>query len=212
MSVDDRLLQFVHDALSAGRSREEIRATLAEAGWSKPEITESLDAFAATDFAPPVPRPRQHLTARDTFLHLLLFASLCFVAFNLVSLVHGILDLALPDPTADREERYVTDSIRWSIAALLVFTPVYAWMTHYIRRQIRRDVGQWWSPARKWLTYLALFGAALVFFGDAVYVIYSFLTGEATLRFVLKALTVALVSGAIFAFYLRDIEERADER
>ena len=48
--------------------------------------------------------------------------------------------------------------------------------------------------------------------GDITYVIYSFLTGEATLRFLLKAAVVACVSGAVFWFYLRDIEEQADER
>ena len=42
--------------------------------------------------------------------------------------------------------------------------------------------------------------------------IYSFLSGEATLRFLLKALTVAAVSAAIFVFYLRDIRDDGDER
>lgn len=213
MAVNSTLVQFVHDALSAGRSRDDIRSALIDAGWSQPEIAGSLSAFAATDFTPPVPRPRPHLTARDTFIHLILFSSLGFVAFNLVSLVHGILDLALPDPTASGwEESYAKDSIRWSIAALVVSTPVYVWMSFVVHRQIRKDSGHRRSSARKWLTYMALFVAALVFLGDITYVIYSFLTGEATLRFLLKAAVVACVSGAVFWFYLRDIEEQADER
>lgn len=211
MAANDPLAQFVHDALVAGRSRETIRNALTEAGWSAREIETALDAFAKTDFIPPIPRPRQQLTARDTFVYLLLFFSLGFVAFNLVSLVHGMLNLALPDPTENGwMEEYTTDSIRWSIAALVVATPLYTWMTLYIRRQIRRDIGHRRSPARKWLTYLALLAAALVFVSDIVYVIYSFLGGEATLRFLLKALTIAVVSGTIFLFYLRDIEEGAD--
>lgn len=213
MAVNDRLIQFVREALSNGRSREDIRDALTAAGWSKHEIAESLAAFAATDFTPPVPRPRAHLTARDTFVYLLLFASLAFVAIYLITLVHGLLDLLLPDPGAEYwEERNAMDDIRWSIATLLVATPVFVWMTLHVRRQILEDAGRRRSPARKWLTYMALFIAALVFFGDAVFVINSFLNGEATLRFLLKALTVACVSGTIFAFHLRDIEEGVDER
>jgi energy-converting hydrogenase Eha subunit A len=213
MAANSSLVQFVHDALSVGRSREDIRIALTDAGWSQPEIADSLSAFAATDFTPPVPRPHPHLTARDTFIYLILFSTLGFVGFNLISLVHGILDLALPDSTArEWEVDYAADSIRWSIAALVVSTPVYVWLTLGVQRRIRNDSGHRRSPARKWLTYMALFAAALVFLGDITYVIYSFLTGETTLRFLAKAAVVAGVSGAIFWFYLRDIEEKADER
>ncbi|MDP2737440.1 MAG: DUF5671 domain-containing protein [Pseudorhodobacter sp.] len=213
MATDDRLIQFVREALSTGRTRDDIRVVLTNAGWSKHEIAEALGSFADIEFTPLVPRPRAHLTARDTFVYLLLFASLAFVASYLVTLVHAILELALPD-LGDLEwsERNATDSIRWSIATLAVATPVLVWMTRFTRRQIFEDAGRRRSPVRKWLTYVALFVTALVFFGDAVFVIYSFLNGEATLRFLLKALTVACVSAAIFAFYLRDIEDGVDER
>jgi hypothetical protein len=213
MPVDDRLVQFVREALSAGRARDDISVVLTSAGWSKHEIAQALGGFADTGFTPPVPRPRIHLTARDTFVYLLLFASLAFVASYLVMLVHAIIDLALPDP-ADGEWRVrsATDHIQWSIAILAVATPVFVWMTVFTRRQISEDAGRRRSPVRKWLTYMALFVTALVLCSVAVYVIYSFLSGEATLRFLLKALTVAAVSAAIFVFYLRDIRDDGDER
>lgn len=213
MAVDDRLVQFVSEALSTGRTRDDIRVVLTNAGWSEHEIAEALGSFAEIDFIPLVPRPRAHPTARDTFVYLLLFASLAFVGSYLVELIHAILDLALPesDETGWRE-RNATNRVRWSIATLTVATPVFVWMTRFTRRQISEDAGRRRSPVRKWLTYVALFFAALVFFSDAVFVIYNFLKGEATLRFLLKALTVACVSGAIFAFYLRDIGDGADER
>lgn len=213
MAVDDRLTHFVREALSSGRSRDEIRAALAEAGWSKHEAADALGAFATTDFMPPVPRPRAHLTARDTFIYLLLFASLAAVASYLITLIHAILTMALPEP-GDYEwaAQAATDSIRWSISTLAVATPVYVWMTRITRRDLSEDAGRRRSPVRKWLTYLALFVSALTFLGDAVYVLYSFLTGETTLRFLLKALTVACVTAAIFAFYLHDIEDGTGER
>jgi cytochrome bd-type quinol oxidase subunit 2 len=213
MAANDRLVQFVREALLLGRTREEIRAALGQAGWSENEVADALASFATGDFNPPVPCPRPLLTARDTFVYLLLFTSLALVASYLVSLVHGVLDLALPDPTDnDWTERRATDTIRWAIAMLVVFTPVFVWMTLHTRARIAKDAGQRRGIARKWLTYMAMLIAALVFCGDAAYVIYSFLDGEATLRFLLKALTVACVSAGIFVYYLNDIEDRADER
>jgi len=213
MARDERLIQFMREALSLGRSRGDIQAALKDAGWSPQEITEALASFASTDFSPPVPRPRAHMTARDTFIYLLLFASLAIVTFEFINLVHSILDITLPEPGEDHwQVDYAKDNIRWSIAALVVATPVFVWMTVFTHRQIAADAGRRRSPVRKWLTYLALFVSALLFAGDAIYVIYSFLSGEATLRFLLKALTVACASAAIFGFYVRDIEEGADER
>ena len=213
LAANDSLTQFVRDALSSGRSRQEIRFALVDAGWSEREITASLAAFAATDFTPPVPRPRAQLTARDAFVYLLLFTSMAFVAAYLVSLIHSILDLSLPDP-GDGEwvEKNAINGVRWSIATLLVACPVFVWMTHYTSRQISEDAGRRRSLVRKWLTYAALFVAALVFFGDAVVVVYSFLMGEVTLRFILKGLTVACVAGTVFSYYLHDIEAAADEK
>lgn len=213
MASNDQLTQFVRDALLVGRSRDDISSALTEAGWSPPEINEALASFATTNFTPPVPRPRGHMDARDTFVYLLLFCSLAVVATYLVTLVHSILELKLPElDDSEWAADYARDSIRWSIAALAVATPLFVWMTLFTRRQIAKDAGRRRSPIRKWLTYLALFVSALLFIGDAIYVIYNFLSGEATLRFLLKALTVACVSATIFVFYLREMEEGDDER
>jgi hypothetical protein len=45
--------------------------------------------------------------------------------------------------------------------------------------------------------------------GDVTTLVYSLLSGEATLRFLLKVLVVALIAGTAFIYYLRDL--RADE-
>ena len=64
--------------------------------------------------------------------------------------------------------------------------------------------------ARRQLTYLTLFLAASILIGDLISVVYNFLGGEITIRFLLKVLTVALISGGVFAYYL--VELRADEQ
>lgn len=207
MAAKDPINQFVHDALLASRSRADIRDALGQAGWSDHEVNDALAEFSEIEFTPPIPRPRPQLTARGAFIYAVLFTALAFTATHLINLIHAILDLRLPDP-ADSPyfESYATGRMRWSISTLVVSTPVYIWMTLYTSRRIEKDKGHRRSLVRKWLTYLALFIAALAFFGDATFVIYEFLQGEATLRFLLKAATVAVVSLAIFTFYLRDVE------
>jgi hypothetical protein len=213
MATADPVSQFVRDALLAGRTRPEIREALLAAGWSTREVEKALAEFSDSEFMPPVPRPRSHVTAREVFIYALLFTALAFTATNLVELIHNILNIRLPD-SADNTYAYprAVRQLRWAIANLAVSTPLFIWMTIYTDRQIRNDKSLRRSLVRKWLTYIALFISALVFFGDATYSIYTFLNGEVTLRFVLKAATVAFVSAAVFAFYLRDIEARTDDR
>lgn len=209
MSSTQTVGQFVREALIAGRSRQDIKAALCEAGWSEREADEALAEFSDIDFTPPVPRPRPHFTARDTFIYALLFSALAFSAIYLINLVHALLDLWLVDAgDSGYVEVRASRIIRWAIAVLVLSVPLYLWMTRYTQRQIDQDQGHRRSLVRKWLTYIALFISALVFFVDGVYVIYSFLSGELTLRFILKAATVAFVTGAVFLFYIREVETK----
>ena len=213
MATADTLSLFVRDALSAGRPRSEIHNALDKAGWSDSEIKKALAAYADMEFSPPIPKPRQQLTARDVFVYALLFTALCFTAVFLINLIHAGLNILLPDSVDNKYlSRRATRSIRWAIAVLSVSAPVYVWLTIKTSRRVAKDAAQRRSLVRKWLTYLTLFIAALTFFGDASYVIYNFLNGEITLRFMLKAVTVAGVSAAIFTYYLRDVEEVKDDQ
>ena len=213
MQAQDPVAQFVRDALLADRTREEIRAALEQAGWLPSETEEALAQYAAIDFKPPIPVPRPQLTARDVFIYAVLFTALTYTAIYLIGLVHAILDLRMPDPAdAPYVEFRATGRMRWAIATLLVAAPVYLWMSRYVHQRVEKDARARRSPVRKYLTYMALFVAAMTFLGDATYLIYEFLQGTATLRFVLKAATVGVVTLAIFLFYLRDVEYLKGEK
>ena len=177
------------------------------------EIDDALAQYAASDFKPPVPVPRPQLTARDIFIYAVLFTALTYTAIYLIGLVHAILDLRMPDPAdAPYVELSATGRMRWAIATLLVAAPVYLWMSRYVHQRVEQDTRARRSPVRKYLTYIALFVSALTFLGDATFLIYEFLQGTATLRFMLKAATVGVVTMAIFVFYLRDVEYLKGEK
>jgi uncharacterized membrane protein len=75
----------------------------------------------------------------------------------------------------------------------------------YLNKIYRREAAVRESKIRKWLIYLTLFIASLVIIGDLVSVINTFLGGEITARFTLKAFSVLLVAAIIFGYYLDDV-------
>src|SRR5271155_782978 len=55
------------------------------------------------------------------------------------------------------------------------------------------------------MIYLTLFLAGLLIVGDLVSLIYKFLGGDLTARFVLKVASIFIVAGAIFRYYLLEL-------
>jgi hypothetical protein len=209
--MDDELLAFVKESLSRGRSRAEIADALERAGWSREQSASALDAFADVEFPVPVPMPRPYVSARDAFVYLVLFTALYVTAYHFGSLTFDLINLAFPDRSLDATYgQYVRMGMRWSLASLLVAFPVFAFMTRKINREIVSDPGKRRSKVRRWLTYLTLFVAACVLIGDVTTLVYNALGGELTTRFLLKVLTVAVIAGAVFAYYLHDLQ--LDER
>ena len=88
---------------------------------------------------------------------------------------------------------------------LVVSFPAYLFLSMRIDSEFAKDPEQRASRVRKWLTYLTLFIAALFVIGDLVGLVYQFLKGELTIRIGLQILTVAVIAGVIFVYYLRSV-------
>ncbi len=205
--VDDQLVTFVRDALARGSSRDEIQTVLGSAGWPGDEVAKALAAYADVDFPIPVPRPRPYVSARDAFVYLILFTTLGISAGYFGNLVFELIERALPDAAEQIRDAYHLAQMRRAIAALIVAFPIYLFLGFRVSSAIRKDPTKRSSKIRKWLTYLTLFVAASVLVGDLIAVIYSLLSGELTLRFILKALTVVAIAGAIFSYYFWDLRD-----
>lgn len=202
MAVSKELSRFTRDALGAGKSRAEIQQALTASGWAVSEVEEALAAWADTPFSPPVPRPQTTVSARDFFVYTLMFGVMIFGAVYLVQLFHALIDLWMEDSQYRANTR-----IRWSLAVLIVTTPVFLWLTVRERAKLVADPALYRSAIRKWLIYLTLLASAAVLLGDLISVIYAFLSGDFTLQFCLKALVVAIVAGFIFVYYLGDVRK-----
>jgi len=213
MAVNDDLVSFVREALSRKVPRPEIEQVLLRGGWTREQTRAALDAFVDAEFPLPVPRARPYLSAREAFQYLVLFATLYTSAYYLGDLVFDFINLAFPDPSRPEGryvyEEYARGSIRWSVSALIVAFPVFLYTSWLTNRAIERDPVKRASKIRRWLTYVTLFIAATALIGDVTTLVYNLLGGELTVRFVLKVVTVALIAGTAFTYYLRDL--RVDE-
>ncbi|MDJ1007822.1 MAG: DUF5671 domain-containing protein [Paracoccaceae bacterium] len=198
MARDDRLTDFVAEALAAGRARNEIEDALGAAGWSDREIADGLSAFADTPFTPPVPAPVPVVSARDFFTYALIFISLGAAAWHLVELALHLIDQMF-DPAKDWRMR----RINWSIAALAVFGPIYFYLARDAAARLRADPQRHRSAVRRWTEALILLLTVLALLGTLVATVYAFLEGEADLQFILKAAVAAAVAGGIFLVYRR---------
>lgn len=143
-------------------------------------------------------------TAKNFALQLGSLISLYISIGALINLLLNIITLLYPD-TAQMPYEYTnaTSSIRYTIALLIVFFPTYITLTRLVNN-IRRTESGTYLTLTKWLIYLSLLVGGGVILGDFVAVLLSFLNGELTIRFVLKALSVFFITSAAFGYYLLD--------
>jgi len=172
-----------------------------------------MHSFADVDFPIAVPRPRPYVSARVAFLYLLFFIMLAIVAWSLGSLLFAMINTALPDAanTNSYRSRWVLRQMRFGIAGLVVASPIFFFLARFLSKARQKDPALQRSQIRKWLTYLTLVAAGATLVGDAISLVYNLLDGELSLRFILKSLVIAVISGTIFIYLMRDAESGDSE-
>ncbi len=211
MAANEDLIGFIRESLNRGVPRDEIRDALSQADWSDEEVRAALLSFSEVDFPIPVPRPRPSLEAREAFEYLVLFGTLYMSAFSLGTLLFQFIDLAFPDPLwSEGRFEAIRDTIRLSISALVVATPIFLYAARANSRAIARSPLKRTSPVRRWLTYLTLAIAAAILIGDATALIYNLLDGNVAARFLLQVLTIGGIAATAFIYFISDL--RRDEK
>jgi len=144
-------------------------------------------------------------TAKNFVLQLGSLIALYVSLSALISVAFGVINFTFPDELWEswRYENAATQ-IRFGIALLIVFFPTYIVLTRMVNQSRRTSEGKYLTIT-KWLIYLSLLVGGGVLLGDLVSVIWTFLNGEITSRFLVKAFTVLFVVGAAFKYYLFDV-------
>ncbi len=141
-------------------------------------------------------------------MHLLAIVTLYWSAISFTTLIWQFINKWFPDALTDQySSSSATGLIRFSVSALIIVFPVFILVSWYLNKIYRREAEVRDSRIRKWLIYLTLFITSLVIIGDLVTLINTLLGGEVTARFILKALSIIIVAGVIFGYYLNDVRK-----
>jgi len=140
---------------------------------------------------------------KDFFINLSVIFFLYFIVVNAVQLLFETIDSVFPRTI---QESYFTPSIAFPIAALMIAFPIFLLLSWALfladkKESLKHDI-----PVRKWLGYLTLFVAGITIAIDLIVLLTAFLNGEEiTIGFTLKVISVLLIAGFIFGYYLTDL-------
>lgn len=205
MRDDDaaRLLEFIEVSKSKGATDEFLTSFLARRGWPQDDVYAALGSYWERVTGLTIPaRSGGGESSRDAFLYLLSFSTLATWASALGSMLFAFIDRWFPDPVAVNRFYNLRTEVTWQMASIAVAFPVFLFVVRTILREAGSHPERLQSGVRRWLTYIALLLTAGGMICDLIWFLDYFLTGELTSRFVLKALTVMIICGAIFAYYL----------
>ncbi len=142
---------------------------------------------------------------KDVFLHLLMMAMLYIGVISLISLSFSYINYSFPDPL-DFYRSGILDNIRIQSSMLVVSFPLLLILASLIQRDFRKNPAKHDLKFSKWLIYLTLFLAAITIVIDLIQLVNHFYGGEFTTSFVLKVFSVLVVAGAVFGYYIWDVQ------
>ena len=149
-------------------------------------------------------------TAKDFFLYLGITIGLYVSVVSFLTLIFTIIDKVFP--LAGDYAGGFENTIRISIAALIIFFPTFFYLTWLIYKDLKVNPGKKEIWVRKWMIFLNLFIAGLTAAVDLAVLIYKFLGAEdLSLRFFLKVFFVLASAATIFVFYFYNLKRSVFE-
>ncbi|MDD5721544.1 MAG: DUF5671 domain-containing protein [Candidatus Pacebacteria bacterium] len=143
-------------------------------------------------------------SAKDFFINLGAIVALAFFVGNLINLLFTIINKAFPLTTGSNFSE--SSSISFPVASLIIFFPVYILLMWLLEKDYVLEPGKRNIGIRKWLTYITLFVSGFALAGDLVTVLFYFIDGrDITSGFILKALSVLIISLSIFFYYISEV-------
>lgn len=142
------------------------------------------------------------IKAIDIFLYLGIAISLVTSVTSILQVLFTAINRKFPDLLNDFYYVDVSQSdVRFAIASLVVMFPIYILISWYVGKDIKKFLYKQDIPVRKVMIYCTLFITILTLIGTLVSVIYTYLGGELSVRFGLKAVAIFVVALALFAYY-----------
>lgn len=201
-----QLSEFIEASKAKGASDEFLASFLTRRGWPQDDVYAVLGNHWEQATGLTLPTRVAGESSRDAFLYLLSFSTLATWSSALGSMLFRFIDRWFPDPVTRDHVYNLRTAVTWQMASAAVAFPIFLFVMRTILSEAQDRHERLQSAVRKWLTYIALFLTAGAMICDLIWFLDYFLTGELTTRFLLKALTVMMICGAIFVYYLSSLQ------
>lgn len=126
-----------------------------------------------------------------------------------LTLVFNILAKQFPDVLNSTYQygynSYDFESIRSALATLIIFFPIFIIISYFFNKHTKLGLGKIDGIIRKWLIYIILFFSSVVVAIDLVILVRYFVSGEITIRFILKVLAVLIIIFIIGMYYIFEL-------
>jgi hypothetical protein len=150
------------------------------------------------------------LTPRFFFISLGVLVALITSVSSFLVLYFETLNKKFPDVLTTTYQygynSYTYDTIRSTLATLIIFFPVYLLLAYYWRKLSKSDLGIKDNIIFKWMIYLVLFLSSLLIVIDLVTLVNYFVSGEITIRFIFKVIGAALVATLVGFNYFSELK------
>ncbi|MBI4117576.1 MAG: hypothetical protein HY453_00630 [Parcubacteria group bacterium] len=203
--MNQELYHFVKNSIDRGIEKKSIETVLKKAGWSPDDVKNAFDRFYLTDYPIAIPKRSPYLNAREAFLLLIVFTTLYISAINFGILIFQYINYWFFDPISFPEGDFSTITVRSALASLIIAFPIFLLVSRAVEQSFAAILEKKESKIYKWLTYITLFVTTIVMIVDLIMLMNNLLAGELTWRFSLKVLTVLIIAGTVFTYYLLDL-------
>ena len=146
---------------------------------------------------------------KDVFLEFWLFGTLYLSAVFTITLLFQYINYFFEDLA--NPYSFSQSTVRWTVAILIAILPTHIFVLRLREKDYTAIPEKREAKLRKWLTYLTLFFASITCVVDFATLVFYFLDGEISIRFILKVLAVALVAGGVLWYYLTDLKRATTE-
>lgn len=144
---------------------------------------------------------------KDFFLWVAATITLIVSVVSLLSLWFELIDRALGTMELSGYVDPYSTGIRVAVASLMVIFPLYLYFMRVLHQDIRAHAEKRELWVRRWLLVAALFVAGITLVIDLIVLINAFLGGEElTAAFLLKILSIFVVVGGAFMYYVHEIK------
>ncbi len=149
--------------------------------------------------------PKVKTGIKDFFLYVGFFAVLYTLIGNFINFTFSVINSVYPDYQYGFRDPYAS-SIRMSVAIMIVLTPILIGLARKMHKDIRENADRANIWVRRWGFYITLAVTIITLASDLVALIYNFLGGEMSPRFIWKVVVLGIISGIMWLYTHSEIK------